>query len=93
MKDVDELKEKKMEEKQQPAVKVYTTPTCPYCDQVKKYLKQKDVDFVEYNVAENKERAKEMIEKTGQRGVPVTVINDEAIVGFNQEAIDQALQQ
>lgn len=93
MNNINKLKEKRIDKLKQPTVKVYTTPSCPYCKQVKKYLKENDVDFVEYNVAANKEKAKEMIQKTGQRGVPVTLINGEAIVGFNQAAIDQALEQ
>ncbi|MFB6076157.1 MAG: glutaredoxin family protein [Candidatus Aenigmatarchaeota archaeon] len=71
---------------------VYSTPSCPYCTKVKNYLNQKDVEFEDFNVASNREKAKEMIQKTGQRGVPVTEINGEIIVGFNKPAIDQALE-
>lgn len=91
--DIDKLKEKRLEELKQPTVRVYTTPSCPYCNQVKKYLKENDVDFVEYNVAQNRDRAIEMVQKTKQRGVPVTIIKGQTIVGFNKEAIDSALKQ
>lgn len=72
-------------------IKVYTTPTCPYCDQLKSWLKENDISFEEFNVQENQEKAKEMIEKTGQRGVPQTIIGDEAIVGFQPEKIKKLL--
>ncbi|MFP4045702.1 MAG: glutaredoxin family protein [Candidatus Aenigmatarchaeota archaeon] len=72
-------------------VKVYTTPTCPYCDQLKSWLKENDIDFEEFNVQENKEKAKEMIQKTGQRGVPQTIIGDEAIIGFQPGKIEKVL--
>ncbi|MFB6088399.1 MAG: glutaredoxin family protein [Candidatus Aenigmatarchaeota archaeon] len=73
-------------------VVVYSTPSCPYCAKVKSYLDQKNVEFEDFNVASNREKAKEMIQKTGQRGVPVTEINGEIVVGFNKPAIDQALE-
>ncbi|MFB6190449.1 MAG: glutaredoxin family protein, partial [Candidatus Nanohaloarchaea archaeon] len=51
-------------------IQVFTTPSCPYCTKVKQWLEENDYDYDEYNVAENREKAKEMIERTGQRGVP-----------------------
>ncbi len=71
---------------------VYSTPTCPYCKKVKKYLKSKNIDFTEYDVSEDDEKAHEMIEKSGQMGVPVTDIDGEIIVGFNKIAIDKVLE-
>ena len=73
-------------------VVVYSTPTCPYCDKLKSYLDQKGVDYTDYNVASNKEKAKEMIQKTGQRGVPVSEVNGEVIIGFDQDKVDKALE-
>ena len=72
-------------------VKIYTTPTCPWCRKVKEYLVEKGVEFTDFNVAEDRGKLQEMVQLTGQRGVPVIVIGDEKIVGFNQEKIDQAL--
>lgn len=72
-------------------VTVYSTPTCPYCHQAKDYLKEKGVEFEDINVAEDKAKAKEMIEKSGQMGVPVLEIGDTIIIGFDREAIDKAL--
>ena len=72
-------------------VTVYSTPTCPYCEQAKEYLKGKGIQIEEINVAEDKEKAKEMVEKSGQMGVPVIDIEGEIIIGFDKEAIDKAL--
>lgn len=70
---------------------VYTTPTCPWCTRVKDYLKNKEVRFKEVNVAEDRNGAMEMVQKSGQRGVPVVDINGSIIVGFNQPEIDKLL--
>jgi glutaredoxin-like YruB-family protein len=72
-------------------IKVYSTPTCPWCRKVKDYLKEKGVAFADYNVAEDRAKLQEMVDLTGQRGVPVVVIDGEVIVGFNQSRIDQSL--
>lgn len=73
------------------AVTVYTTPTCGFCVKVKDYLKKAGVTFSEYNVADNREKAEEMVKKSGQMGVPVIDINGKIIVGFNKPEIDKAL--
>ncbi len=72
-------------------VKVYTTPTCPYCVLAKSFLKDNGVQFVEKNVAGDRAAAREMIEKSGQMGVPVLDINGEIIVGFDRDAIKKSL--
>ncbi len=72
-------------------VTVYSTPTCPYCKRVKDYLTQKGIPFTDYNVAEDREKAKEMIQKSKQMGVPVIVIDSDIIVGFNQAKLDSLL--
>jgi glutaredoxin 3 len=77
-----------MAEKQ---VIVYSTPTCPYCRRAKDYLSQKGVSFTDYDVAKDREKAREMIQKSGQMGVPVIVVGDEVIVGFNQPQLDELL--
>jgi glutaredoxin 3 len=58
---------------------------------VKEYLSQKNVNFVEYDVGKDREKAMEMVEKSRQMGVPVVMIDDEIVVGFNQAALDQLL--
>ncbi len=72
-------------------VKVYSTPTCPYCHQEKEFLKENKIGFEDINVAADEKAAKEMIEKSGQMGVPVTEINGTIIVGFDKEKIKKAL--
>ncbi len=74
-------------------IKVYSTPTCPYCHMVKDFLKSNGLEFEDIDVSVNHEAAHEMIEKSGQRGVPVTEINGKIIVGFNREAIEMALKE
>ncbi len=70
---------------------IYSTPTCPYCKRAKDYLFQKGIPYVDYNVAENREATKEMIQKSGQMGVPVIIVDDEIVVGFNQAKLDELL--
>lgn len=74
-------------------IEIYTTPSCPYCGKLKQFLNDEGLDYKEYNVAENREKAKEMIQKTGERGVPQTIVaigdGKEAIVGFQPQKIKQ----
>jgi len=73
------------------AVKVYSTPTCPYCKMAQEYLKEKGVEFEHIDVAADQKAAEEMIEKSGQMGVPVIEIDGKIIVGFNKEEIEKLL--
>jgi glutaredoxin 3 len=70
---------------------VYSTAACPYCVMAKQYLKSKGVSFEEVDVGADSEKAREMVEKSGQQGVPVIEINGKIIVGFNKPEIDSAL--
>ena len=72
-------------------IKVYTTPTCPYCHMVKDYLKEHNLDFEEIDVSSNHEAAHEMIEKSGQMGVPVIDFNGTIIVGFDQPKLEEEI--
>lgn len=72
-------------------IKVYSTPTCPYCVTLKNFLKERDIQFEDIDVAQNGLAAKEMIDKSGQMGVPVVDIDGEIIVGFDQERIKKLL--
>jgi len=72
---------------------IYSTPTCPYCKMAKDYLSRKEIPYIDINVAQDKEKAKEMIDKSGQMGVPVIIINGEIVVGFNQALLDKLLSQ
>jgi glutaredoxin-like YruB-family protein len=72
-------------------VTVYTTKTCPWCTVVKDYLKSNNVAFDEKDVSKDQSAAMEMVNKSGQRGVPVVDINGEIVVGFDQESLDELL--
>lgn len=72
-------------------VTVYSTPTCPYCVRVKEFLKTNNIEFEDIDVAENEDRAQEMIKKSGQMGVPVIDIGGEIVVGFDKERIKKVL--
>lgn len=72
-------------------IKIYSTPTCPYCVQVKKYLEEKNVQFEEFDVSKDRDAASEMINKSGQRGVPVIDVNGEIIVGFDKGKLDSLI--
>ena len=72
-------------------VVIYSTPTCPYCKRAKDYLTQKGISYTDYDVAKDRDKAKEMIQKSKQMGVPVIVVGDEVVVGFNQSRLDSLL--
>ena len=72
-------------------VKVYSTKFCPYCKMAKDFLKDKKIPFEEVNVQENQEAARQMIEKSGQAGVPVIEIDGQIVIGFNVEQIKKLL--
>lgn len=70
---------------------VYSTNTCPWCYKAKEFLKANKIKFEDKNVGDDEEAREEMIEKSGQMGVPVLDIDGKIIVGFDQEAIKKAL--
>jgi len=72
-------------------VKVYSTKTCPWCHKVKEFLKGKNVKFDDIDVGANQKAANDMVEKSGQMGVPVVDIDGQIIVGFDKEALEKAL--
>ena len=72
-------------------IKVYSTQTCPYCHMAKDFLKENKIKFEDIDVSENEEKANEMIEKSGQMGVPVIDIDGEIIIGFDKEKIKKLL--
>ncbi|MBU0709833.1 MAG: glutathione S-transferase N-terminal domain-containing protein [Candidatus Omnitrophica bacterium] len=72
-------------------VKVYSTPTCPWCIKVKQFLKDNNVNFENVDVASNQQAAEEMVEKSGQMGVPVLDIEGEIILGFDKDKIKTKL--
>ena len=80
-----------MTEEKKDNIIVYTTPTWPWCTRAKEYLSQKGVAYSDYDVGVDREKAMEMVKKTGQMGVPVILIDDQIIVGFDQKRLDQLL--
>ncbi len=72
-------------------VVIYTTPTCTYCKQTKDFFKENSISYEEYDVASDMDKRKEMVEKSGQMGVPVIFVDDQMFVGFDKEGLSQAL--
>ena len=72
-------------------VTVYSTPTCPWCVKAKEFLKEKKIEFEDKDVSADEGARNEMVEKSGQMGVPVLDIDGTVIVGFDQDAIKSAL--
>lgn len=72
-------------------VKIYSTPTCPYCQLAKQFLKENGIEFEEIDVSADQAAAEEMVNKSGQLGVPVLEINGTIIIGFNKAKILEAL--
>lgn len=72
-------------------VKVYSTPTCPYCKLAKDFLKEKGIAYEDIDVSADSAAAQTMVKLSGQMGVPVLDINGHVIVGWNKTAIEEAL--
>jgi len=72
-------------------VKIYSTPTCPYCIRAKQFLKDNSIAFEDFDVSNNPAAGEEMVAKSGQMGVPVLDIEGQIIVGFDKERIKEAL--
>ncbi|MFH1890692.1 MAG: glutaredoxin domain-containing protein [Candidatus Kuenenbacteria bacterium] len=72
-------------------VKIYSTPTCPYCIKTKAYLDEKGIKYENLDVSSDKVKLDEMIKLSGQMGVPVLDIDGSVIVGFDKEKIDNSL--
>lgn len=73
-------------------VVIYSTPTCHFCNLAKEYFTQKGVQFTAFDVSTDREKQAEILEKTGQMGVPVILIDDQVVVGFDKPKIDEFLQ-
>ena len=73
-------------------VKVYSTKTCPWCIKVKEFLKEKNVKFENIDVGDDKKASEEMVEKSGQMGVPVIVIDGKLVVGFDRDKIEEMIE-
>ncbi|MEK7128077.1 MAG: glutaredoxin family protein [Patescibacteria group bacterium] len=72
-------------------VTIYSTPSCHFCHMAKDFFKEKNITYTDYNVAADPEKRKELIEKSGQMGVPVIFIGDQMVIGFNKPKIVELL--
>jgi len=72
-------------------IKVFSTPSCPYCVTLKEFLKENNIEFEDIDVSQDKAASDEMIEKSGQMGVPVIDIDGQIVVGFDKEKITKLL--
>lgn len=79
-------------EKKQKNVTVYSTPTCTFCNSLKSYLKERNVQFRDIDVSVDQKAAAQMVNKSGQQGVPQTDINGQIIIGFDKKKIDNLLE-
>ena len=87
VKDVKKSAGKKTSKK----VIVYSTKTCPWCAKTKEFLKANKISYTNKSVDTSKVAAQEMIKKSGQQSVPVTVVGDKIIVGYSESKLKKAL--
>lgn len=74
-----------------PQVRIFSTPACAYCETLKLFFKEHNIQFEEIDVSKDEAAKKEMIEKSGQMGVPVVDIDGEFVVGFDKEKVSDLL--
>lgn len=72
-------------------VRVFTTPSCPYCVTLKAFLEENKIEFEDINVAEDAKAREEMIKESNQMGVPVIEIDGKMIAGFDKEKVSKLL--
>jgi glutaredoxin 3 len=75
----------------QAKVVVFSTPTCTFCNQAKRYFREKNIRFTDVDVSRDQSAARDMMRRTGQMGVPVILINNKAIIGFDRPKINKML--
>ena len=73
-------------------VLIYTTPTCQYCKMAKEFFQTKGVEYTEFDVAADEAKRSEMVEKSGQMGVPVIDIENSIIIGFDEPKLRELLE-
>jgi len=81
----------KPEAKPAPKVVLFTTPTCSWCRKVKSYFREHQVAFREIDVSRDQAAARDMVRRTGQMGVPVTLVDNQPVIGFDKAALDRLL--
>ena len=73
------------------SIKIYSTPACVYCKMAKDFFKKNNIQYEEYNVAEDEKAREEMVAKSGQLGVPVIDVDNQIFVGFDQKGLTKVL--
>ena len=72
-------------------IEIYSTPSCHFCQMTKEFLTEHNIPFIDYNVLEDLEKRKEMIAKSGQMGVPVIVIDEKVMVGYDHDELARSV--
>lgn len=72
-------------------VEIYSTPTCLYCNAAKDFFNAHGVQYTEYNVATDLAKRQEMVDRSGQLGVPVIAVGDEVIIGFDEDRLSKLI--
>jgi len=72
-------------------VTIYSTPVCHFCEAAKEFFKENDVTYTEYDVAADADKRQEMIDMTGQMGVPVIQIGQDIVIGFDEDKVKELL--
>jgi glutaredoxin-like YruB-family protein len=73
-------------------VTIYSTPVCHFCNAAKDFFKENDVKYVEHDVAADAEKREEMVDMTGQMGVPVIRVGDDVVIGFDEPKLKELLE-
>lgn len=73
-------------------VTIYSTPVCHFCQAAKEFFSENDIEYTEHDVAADQSKRQEMIEMTGQMGVPVIQIGDDVVVGFDEAKVKELLE-
>ncbi len=73
-------------------VQIYSTPTCAYCVMAKEWFKENNIEFEEFDVSQDEKKRNELIEKTGQMAVPVIIVGEETIIGFDKAKLSELLE-
>lgn len=72
-------------------VTIYSTPTCHFCHAAKEFFKEHNIAFTDFNVGEDAAKRDEMVQKSGQMGVPVIFIDSDMVIGFDESRVKKLL--
>ena len=72
-------------------ITIYSTPTCVYCNSLKKYLTSKNLEYQEIDVSKDEKELEKMVAISGQMGVPVIDIDGNVVIGFDKQRVDEIL--